>query len=403
MAIQDRFIKLQDWFNKNHIRRSVFLMLSVGALGGLIGFILGGGGASLTENLWKSTLTGFLLGALFVPFLGWVRFLGSQLGVKELKLPLPGGAYSISLQPEQRRPVWNIFIEFATRIATVSLKQGPEGDLGALKPALNSLYETFKLVRTELKSMPPSPPPLGNEITLEAYVLDILNNEIRPFLAFWHPRLDEWLATGMPENQWPLATICRDHLEYTQVGIVKKVRTLGKMLSIPNLDMLVPSLSEVGHVNPGDFLKDKLAEIARLDKKPGTALAPEIAAGAWLLLLDLAAFHPVLLNNNAQIPEITARAAEVRQLLVKLQGTLKSMPLNRRSNGDLVKAEMLVLELIKNKLGPFASRWDKADATKETTDKPWEDFNSLRGSINSCIQELENLLGCQQSQAAKTE
>ena len=44
-------------------------------------------------------------------------------------------------------------------------------------------------------------------------MLGILNRGIRPFLAEWYPRLQQWEDQGKSEREWADANECREALE----------------------------------------------------------------------------------------------------------------------------------------------------------------------------------------------
>ncbi len=158
--------------------------------------------------------------------------------IDSIPITLPfGTAITLKLAHPQRQVGWRIFVEMATRIATQPL---PE-DSGNLREALTSLHTLFGLVRSELKSMPPSSVPLSeNELTVEGYGMLLLNHALRPFLARWHPRLQRWEAAGKSEPEWPLATLCRHDLEATRRLVVFYTWTLGQSVGAQQLTALLP-------------------------------------------------------------------------------------------------------------------------------------------------------------------
>ena len=145
------------------------------------------------------------------------------------------GKVTIPLVDEyQLNTAWKIFVETSTRIVTQKLEPGT----GRLQDALTSLYGTFSTVRDELKAMPaPDPALTPDAMSVEVYALQLLNDALRPCLARWHPRYEKWRATGMPEAQWPLATLLRQDLEAARQRALIYTWGLGQVAGIPTEDL----------------------------------------------------------------------------------------------------------------------------------------------------------------------
>ena len=85
---------------------------------------------------------------------------------------------------ESRNVARHLFVETVTRVSTQPLKD----DEGVTREALTSLYSLFSITRDTLKSSRPSAPATGG-LTVEHLAITMLNQELRPFLSKWHPRL----------------------------------------------------------------------------------------------------------------------------------------------------------------------------------------------------------------------
>lgn len=141
----------------------------------------------------------------------------------------------VSFDEPARRALWPIYVELTTRIATNSLilrgETLPESGeaTGSLRAALNSLYSLFALVRKQLGAayddgfLLASHQPME---TLPGTVIATLNVAIRPFLARWHPWLDQWEATGLPEARWPGFDACHQDLEAVREKTIELVNNL---------------------------------------------------------------------------------------------------------------------------------------------------------------------------------
>ncbi|MHB9109945.1 MAG: hypothetical protein ACYDCO_23075 [Armatimonadota bacterium] len=146
-----------------------------------------------------------------------------------------------TISPSQSQVVWHIFQELVSRVATQAL--GP--DEGSLRVTLTSLYSLYDTIRTELKQMPPSPPMAFAEDAkvqepVEAIALRVLNGPLRKFLAKWHPRLDAWeKAHDGQEVGWEEADDCRAALAEVQTSLRQETERLGRLLRLPQLDIML--------------------------------------------------------------------------------------------------------------------------------------------------------------------
>ena len=136
-----------------------------------------------------------------------------------------------TLADAQAEAGWRIYVEVSTRIATQSLEPGT----GLLREAMVSLRTLFDHVRRELKRAGgPTPPAITERPTVEELALRILNQDIRPFLAKWHPILRAWELAhpDKPEREWPQGEACRAALEEVRQGVTRDCAELGRLIGV---------------------------------------------------------------------------------------------------------------------------------------------------------------------------
>jgi hypothetical protein len=177
----------------------------------------------------------------------FVRGLGQALGVPALDrlLPLPTAAAPSDLcdkaaidaarqQAAQRlagpraEAAWRILVQLDTRIATQPLAR----DQGLLREGLASLHQLFSMARDELSALGPARG--GAPASLNAVLLRLLNQHLRPVLATWHPRLSAWERANpeRPEADWPEAEACRAALTGLRDPIAAEAARLRALLGL---------------------------------------------------------------------------------------------------------------------------------------------------------------------------
>ena len=104
---------------------------------------------------------------------------------KSLSIGLPFGLGQIEFEAneQEQRAAWSLYVELQTRIAVQSL----DPDTGLLREALSSLYLIFELTRKILKEA--GPQVAHGEKSFGPVAIAVLNEGLRPFTAYWHPRL----------------------------------------------------------------------------------------------------------------------------------------------------------------------------------------------------------------------
>jgi hypothetical protein len=135
-----------------------------------------------------------------------------QFTLDTLEISLGGQSLAFRIDVE-RRAAWTIYVELSTRIATRPL----DPEHGLLREALSSLYGTFALVRETLKDAGPAV--ARGRMSLGGFSLRLLNEELAPFLAKWHPKLSDWehqphdVGPAEHERNWTHASLLRQELE----------------------------------------------------------------------------------------------------------------------------------------------------------------------------------------------
>ncbi|MEV4290918.1 TIR domain-containing protein [Nonomuraea bangladeshensis] len=129
---------------------------------------------------------------------------------------------------ESRDVAWKLFVEITTRVSTQPLND----DEGLTREALSSLYGLFATVRDTLKAGRPSVPAGGR--TVEQLAITMLNQELRPFLSKWHPRLREFEQAhpDTPEPAWPGNAACRVELQQVQGRIQDYAKQFGELAGV---------------------------------------------------------------------------------------------------------------------------------------------------------------------------
>lgn len=121
----------------------------------------------------------------------------------------------------QRRAAWDLYVELATRVATVEV---PPED-GLVREALSSLHALFQATREILRKYGPgiAQPTKGSDLSVALIAVTVLNRGVRPFLSKWHPALAGWEQTRPAdkgavahEREWPREGDIREELAALQ-------------------------------------------------------------------------------------------------------------------------------------------------------------------------------------------
>jgi hypothetical protein len=146
----------------------------------------------------------------------------------------------------ERLAAWELYVELITRVAVVPL---PAGE-GLLREALASLYTLFAATRDILRRHGPSiaEPKADGQYNFGYLAVVVLNVVIRPVLARWHPLLQDWENTRLPERsqaeherQWPQAEELRAELARTRAVLANYASLLAAACGIPDLSAAIPT------------------------------------------------------------------------------------------------------------------------------------------------------------------
>jgi hypothetical protein len=194
----------------------------IGAAAGLIVFTI-------------SQLTGRNLYVIIGGFAGAAAVLVLQqywrtAQLTEVKITVPQlSELTFVVNNDARQVAWKLYIETVTRISTQPL----DDEEGFIREALTSLYGLFATTRDTLKASRPSVPVSGAQ-TVEHLAVTMLNHELRPFLAKWHPRLREY-EKAHPEGaepDWPDNVACRIELRQVQDHLVTFALGFGRLAGV---------------------------------------------------------------------------------------------------------------------------------------------------------------------------
>jgi hypothetical protein len=380
--------------------------LWLGALGLAIGFIsaLVSDYELLTQQrLWSWTAIGVLIGIFIAPAYRWLTsgWRGVRVKSAEVEIPLIG-KIEVETTDGHRAVGWSIFVEASTRIATQRLGEQE----GLLREALSSLYSLFGFIRGELKKISPSPPPSGERVyTVESYALRMLNDGLRSMLARWHPLLDRWEKAGKAEDEWPLATLCRNDLKVTRMKLFAYTWGLGEMLQVHNLaDMLgeSPNQSQAEQLRRWTSDDDLAREVAKLKQIPSET---EKAVG-WHIFVELA--------SRISTQPLADQTGDIREALTSLyklfdiiREQLKRLPPTTRfiaEAGQHKTVASMALTILNEHLRPFLAKWhpqlSKWERREDKTEAVWADeeecrkeLAQMRRAIVSETIELGQLIG----------
>ena len=135
----------------------------------------------------------------------------AKLTKVKINLPFGLGGVEFETDPTLSRAAWELYVELATRITTVPVA----ADEGILREALTSLHSLFASTREILRQYGPD---VGaSKDSVGGLAIAVLNQGLRPFLAGWHARLQDW------ESQRPPGVSPKDHeKKWTQEGQLRK-------------------------------------------------------------------------------------------------------------------------------------------------------------------------------------
>jgi hypothetical protein len=159
----------------------------------------------------------------------------SYANVEKITVSIPFGIGSVDIVPDQaeQNAAWSLYVELVTRIAVQPLKQ----DEGLLREALSSLYSLFPTTRQILKDVGPE---AGvSKDSVGGIAIAVLNLGLRPFLAKWHPLLQEWevklkgeVSTKKHEKNWSEEKKLREEIDQLRMQLNQYAEALMQIAKI---------------------------------------------------------------------------------------------------------------------------------------------------------------------------
>jgi hypothetical protein len=197
-------------------------------LAGVTGSVIGIAAYSISQTGGQrlSVIVGCLIGVAVALGLELYR---RSAQLTEVRLVLLGNEMSFTTKADMRQAAQRMFFQAATRVATRPLEEGS----GSLREALTSLKTLFDLYREPLEGFTTPPPPAKGDSVYEL-ALDMLNFELAPFLAKWHPRLKDFedRHPDQDESEWPQHAAFRVELSQLQKRLKPYVIGLGEIAGI---------------------------------------------------------------------------------------------------------------------------------------------------------------------------
>ncbi|MFO0291080.1 MAG: hypothetical protein ACK507_00250 [bacterium] len=175
------------------------------------------------------SILGALVGGVFLGVFSRELF-GLRTTKVEVTIPFGIGKLELSVDSAAKKAAWLLYVELATRIATQPLRTNE----GLLREALDSLHGIFEMTRQILRDAGPDVGMAENSVG--GIAMKVLNEGLRPFLAKWHPALEEWEAQRPEtssrkahEQQWTKNNEMRDQLDDLRTNLVEYAVQLAKI------------------------------------------------------------------------------------------------------------------------------------------------------------------------------
>lgn len=183
----------------------------------------------------KTSEYGIYLSLLKIITMATANFKGFKI-----KIPFLGLEGTWEVDDVQRKAAWEIYVELVTRVTVVRLKK----DEGILREALTSFYSLFKSTRDVLKKYGPAVASAHNpgDMTLGHVATAVLNQELRPLLAKWHPALEDHeghrpkdISISEHERSWEHADTLREEIEKVRIKLLEYADVLAEVSEVDKL------------------------------------------------------------------------------------------------------------------------------------------------------------------------
>jgi len=159
--------------------------------------------------------------------------------VTEFTGSLPFGIGSVKWTPntKERDAAWALYVEFSTRITSITRELGPERDFGSARLAMDSLNTLLNATREVLREAGPTiatkPDSLG-PITIK-----VLNLSIRRILDDFHTKLEAHESNRDPgedrvqhERKWELYEAFWENMIEMQNGLKEYTESLESIAGV---------------------------------------------------------------------------------------------------------------------------------------------------------------------------
>jgi hypothetical protein len=184
---------------------------------------------------------------------------------------------------------------------------------------------------------------------VHTYVLKVLNDELRPFLTRWHPRLSAWERTEMPEASWPLSAACRQDLATTRDRVLIHAWALGNALNFAKLEEVLPA-EPAGR---GELID--AAELAAAEQQLFGRVGADRGKVGWRIFVEVA--------SRIATQPLAPGAGVLREALQSLHtlfGAIRDelkAALPTPVTGSESTIETIALTILNRHLGPFLAKW----------------------------------------------
>ncbi len=189
--------------------------------------------SGMTAGLVVQALPAWAIALLIGGAVGWLCHfawrtmpsLRSSVLLQDISIGVvPGSSLTFVVDQSRQHVAWEIFVHLTTRVATQPLPANA-GDSSA---ALQSMYQVFTDVRDMLLTLRLSPVPKRGE-RVEVFAVKMLNDQLRPFLARWHPVFKRAGSTALSTDQ---EEEFRRDLESSRQNLIRYAHDFGKLAGV---------------------------------------------------------------------------------------------------------------------------------------------------------------------------
>lgn len=298
------------------------------------------------------------------PIIAWARLAPGTLRV--------GGSDAVAaLDGQSRRLLWYVLAETISAIGVLGLPDGP------LEEAMGALGALSNRAQTELAVSPPQGAALPGTEPPQIFVIEILQQDLQPFLGRWRPRLAKWCAAGGPEDDWPLRDPCRSDLARTRERLVERAWQLGMALRISGLERLLPDRPAVVPVLTA---AQGLAAAEAAAARPPEA---EVLKAGWQIYVEAVTRIPA--PDLPSGPGVLGEAiAAFDTLADAIRAGLKAMsPPTPDGGSETVQA--LSLRLLNDGVQPFLAEWRPRYRRLVASERKWGRAEACRAALATAI------------------